>query len=120
MAMEGFSWDPAVMVPLGAFSVAIVAIISGAASQAHNRRVKAEERMAMIARGVPLAEIESFMSGGGTEAVEKLPAGPTVRMGNSRRAGITLLSVGIGLALFGAALAMIVRERDVLVVRRRG
>ena len=117
--MNEFNWNPAVMVPLGAFSVAIVAIVSGAVSSAHSRRIKAEERMAMIARGVPLAEIESYMSGG-TEVVEKLPTGPTVRMGNSRRAGMTLLSVGIGLGLFGAALAFIVRDRDVMVVAASG
>jgi hypothetical protein len=58
------------IIPLAGISVAIVAIISGAVSQMHNSRLKAEQRMAMLARGIPMAEIE---------AVLQAPRSPTLR-----------------------------------------
>ena len=52
--MDNILFSPYI-VPLGAFLVAIVAIAGGIWGQAHARRVKAEQRMAMLARGIPLA-----------------------------------------------------------------
>ena len=46
------------IVPLGAFVVAIVAIISGIVGQAHARRIKAEQRMAMLQRGMTVEQID--------------------------------------------------------------
>ena len=117
--MESIFNNPGAIVPLGAFLVAIVAIISGAVSQAHSRRVKADERMALLARGVPIAEIESIMSAG-REQEERPPSSPAGRMMNSRRTALVLMSVGVGVILLGAALAVIVRERDVLSVCAAG
>ena len=117
--MESIFGNPAAVVPLGAFLVAIVAIISGAVSQAHSRRVKADERMALLARGVPIADIESIMSAG-RDQDERPPSSPAGRMANSRRTALVLMSVGIGVVLLGAALAVIVREREVLSVCAAG
>jgi hypothetical protein len=65
----------------------------------------------MIARGVPIAEIEKLL-GSGDE--EKRVRDPLRSLGNARRAGIVLVSVGLGLTLFFIVLSYIVRERDVL------
>jgi hypothetical protein len=115
--MELFS-NPGVAVPLGAFVVAIIAIVSGAVSQAHSRRLKAEQRMALLARGVPIAEIEGLLETDRTE--DPLPSSPTRRMGSSRKAAMVLISVGIGLMLFGIVLTAIERDREVLTVAASG
>jgi hypothetical protein len=113
--MESMFFNPAVAVPLGAFCVAIVGIVSGSISQAHNRRMKAEERMALIARGVPLADIEKLMGQDGN-ADERLPRNPAGRMRGSRTTALVLIGVGLGMALFGGMLAAIEHDREVLVV----
>ena len=98
--MESVFNNPGAIVPLGAFLVAIVAIISGAVSQAHSRRIKAEQRMALLARGVPLAEIEAFVNAG-RDQEERPPNSPAGRLANSRRTAMVLMSVGLGVILLG-------------------
>lgn len=100
------------IVPLGAFVVAIVAIVSGIWSQAHARRVKAEQRMVMLARGMSIDEIERLL--GSSEEEVRPPKDPVRSLGNARRAGIVLVSSGIGLMLFFIALTIIVHTREVL------
>jgi hypothetical protein len=106
-----FIYSPFI-VPVAGCLVGIVAIVSGIWLEAQKRRIKSEERMAMLARGVPLAEIENML-GSGVE--EKPPVKDPLRsLGNARRTGIVLVSVGLGLTLFFIALSYIVGERDVL------
>src|SRR5260370_35729572 len=101
------------IVPIGAFVVAIVAVVSGIWSQIHARRVKAEQRMAMIARGMSIADIEQLL--GTSEDEEKRPPKDPLRsLGNARRAGIILVSSGIGLMLFFITLTVITRLDKVL------
>jgi hypothetical protein len=99
------------VVPVAGCAVGAVAIISGIWFEAQQRRNKAEQRMAMIARGMPVAEIERLL-GRGEE--EKRVKDPLRSLGNARRTGIILVSVGIGLTLFFITLSYIVGERDVL------
>jgi hypothetical protein len=99
--------------------VAIVGIISGAVSQAHSRRMKAEERMALIARGLPIAEIEKLM-GSDNNSDERLPRSPVGRMRGSRTTALILMGVGLGLTLFGAMLTAIEHDHEVLVVAAVG
>ncbi len=66
----------------------------------------------MLSRGIPLAEIEKTL-GVGDE--EKLPAKDPLRsLGNARRTGIVLTSVGVGLILFFVVLTAILQVREVL------
>jgi len=111
--------NPAVLVPLGAFVVAIVAIVSGQVGVAHNRRIKAEQRLAMMARGVPPGEIEAMLNAS-REGDERLPSTPTRRLANSRRSAMVLMSVGVGIVLLGVALTVILEERDVLSIAAAG
>jgi len=108
--MENFVSSPFI-VPVAGCAVGAVAIVSGIWFEAQQRRNKAEQRMAMIARGVPIAEIERLL-GSGDE--EKRVRDPLRSLGNARRAGIVLVSVGPGLMLFFITLYVILHERDVL------
>jgi hypothetical protein len=99
------------VVPVAGCAVGAVAIVSGIWFEAQQRRNKAEQRMAMIARGVPTAEIEKLL-GSGDE--EKRVRDPLRSLANARRAGIVLVSLGVGLVLFFAALSVVVHVREVL------
>ena len=52
------------IVPVAGCMVGVVAIIAGIWLDGHKRRIKSEERIAMISRGVPLAEIEKMLGAG--------------------------------------------------------
>jgi len=52
----------------------------------------------MISRGVPLAEIDRMLGLAGDES--RRSKFPCVALANARRAGIVLVSVGVGLILF--------------------
>jgi hypothetical protein len=100
------------IIPLGAFAVAIVAIISGIWMQAHATRVRADQRMAMLARGMSIADIERLL--GTKEEEQRAPKDPLRSLGNARRAGIVLVSSGAGLMLFFFALTAIIGEHEIL------
>ena len=110
-------WSP-FMIPLGAFVVAIVAIVAGIMSEAHRQRLRAEQRMAMVARGMSADDIDKLLGGVGDDA--KPPRDPLRSLGYARRTAISLISTGVGLVLFGLLLAWIVQEHDVLVVAAAG
>jgi Flp pilus assembly protein TadB len=100
------------IIPLGAFVVAIVAIAGGIWSDTQNKRIRADQRMAMLARGMSVEDIEKAL--GKVNDVDKAPKDPLRSLSNARRAGILLVSSGIGIMLFFIALTVIVNERDVL------
>jgi len=112
-----WNWSPFV-VPLGAFAVAIVAIVSGMIAQTHKQRLMAEQRMAMIARGMNTDEIDKLLGAASEDA--RPTKDPLRSLGNARRTAISLVSVGVGLTLFGLLLTWIVQEHDVLVVAAAG
>jgi hypothetical protein len=105
--------NPAVMVPLGAFAVAIAAIVGGIWSDAHNKRLKADQRMAMIARGMSVAEMERVLGKPGENLDERRPKDPLRSLGNARRAAIVLISVGVGVMLFFALLEVVIGVREI-------
>ena len=109
--MSNFAFSPFI-VPVAGCLVGIVAIVAGIWLEGHKRRIKSEERMTMLARGVPLAEIEKMLGTGD----EDKPAvkDPLRSLGNARRAGIVLVSVGAGLILFFLVLTAILHVREVL------
>jgi hypothetical protein len=115
--MNGFAFSPFI-VPVAGCMVGIVAIVAGIWLEGHKRRMKSEERIAMIARGVPLAEIEKMLGAGDEE--KPSVKDPLRSLGNARRAGIVLVSVGAGLILFGLVLTVILQVREVLAVAAAG
>ncbi|QHN02301.1 hypothetical protein FTO74_02120 [Granulicella sp. WH15] len=100
------------IIPLGAFAVAIVAIVAGIMSQAHANRLRSQDRMALLARGVPIPDIERLLKR--QEEALQAPKNPLRSLGNARRAAVVLISVGIGLIVFFTSLAAILRVREIL------
>ena len=101
------------IVPVAGCMVGIVAIVSGIWFESQKRRLRSEERMAMLARGVPISEIERLHATVEEQEKPKMKD-PMRSLGNARRTGIVLSSVGLGLTVFFILLSIIVQERDVL------
>ncbi len=110
-------WSP-FMIPLGAFVVAIVAIVAGIMSEAHRQRLRAEQRMAMVARGMSTDDIDKLLVGVGEDA--RPVKDPLRSLGNARRSAISLISSGVGLILFGLLLTWILNVREVLAAAAAG
>ena len=106
------------MVPLGAFAVAIVAIVGGYMSQANRQRLRAEQRLAMVARGMSADDIEKLLDRGVDN--DKSSNDPVQNLAKGRTAGLACLFTGVGLALFGLALAWIVQNHETLAVAAVG
>jgi hypothetical protein len=101
-------WSP-FMVPLGAFLVGIVAIVAGVVGGAYKQRIKADQRLAMLARGMSVGDIEKVLSAEGRSARD-----PIQGIASTRRTAIVLISTGIGIILSFMVLAWIVDEHHVL------
>jgi hypothetical protein len=108
MVMElGNAFDSPFIVPVAGTAMIFGIVAVAKWSEYHTRRLQYEERMAAIAKGIPLPD---------------LPPAPErrsfvnlrVRMGNVRRGGIVLVAAGIGIAVFFCVLAWVVQQRDVL------
>jgi hypothetical protein len=97
------------MVPLGAFVVGIVAIIAGVTGGAYKQRLKTEQRLAMLARGMSAGDIEKVLSAEGKSAKD-----PIQGLANTRRTAIVLISTGLGVMLAFLVLAWIVDDHEVL------
>ena len=89
--------QPEVIVALGVFSVPAVALVV----LFQIRRLQSEERKLAIEKGVP---------------IPFEPLDPWERAFRTRRAGIVILAVGLGLALAFAILAWAQQDRHILAV----
>jgi len=108
--MEAF--NSPFIIPIGAFAVAIVAIAGGIWSDIHSKRIRADQRMAMLARGISIDDVEKVL--GKVREEERGPKDPLRSLSNARRTGIVLVSSGIGIMLFFITLMVILNEREVL------
>lgn len=104
-------WSPYI-IPVVAMLIPIVAIIGGIWSHVHQTRVNADQRMAMIARGMSVEEMERLLGKPGDEM--RPPKDPLRGLSNARRAGIVLVSVGVGLIAFFLLLTAILQVHEVL------
>jgi Flp pilus assembly protein TadB len=100
------------LIPLGGMAIAVVAIVAGVMGEAHRRRLKAEQRMAMIARGMSAEDIDKLL--GSANDDNKRVRDPLRGLANTRRTAIVLTSTGVGLIIFSLALAWIVGHHEVL------
>jgi len=111
------------IVPVAGMLFVAVVIVSGAVSKAHAQRLKAEQRMAMVARGMKAEEIamlldqnpEELEARSAREAMLGMATHPDPmrRLRAARRAAIILCSVGLGAILFFVLLVQIVGDREV-------
>lgn len=116
------------IVPVAALLLAAIAVVSTAVSKAHARRIKAEQRMAMVARGMKAEEIALLLD----QSPEELNAqytreallglatnrsmgyrDPMRSLMAARRTAIILCSVGLGAILFFIVLAQIERDHEI-------
>ncbi|HTZ58854.1 MAG TPA: hypothetical protein VMB49_12180 [Acidobacteriaceae bacterium] len=100
------------LIPLGALLVAIVAIVAGVMGEAHRVRLRAEQRLAMVARGMSVDDIDRLLGKRSDDA--KPVRDPLRSLANTRRAANLLISSGAGLVLFFAVLSWVIGEHDVL------
>jgi hypothetical protein len=86
------------------------------------RRIQAEERMAMVQRGMSVEQIDQLLKTtkeyDGEEGAKTRD--PLRSLANARRAGVILVSIGIALVVFGFLLASILQVRQVLAVSASG
>jgi hypothetical protein len=104
------------IVPLGAFLVGIVAIVSGTVGKAFAERNRAQQRVALLAQGVPLQEVERILGTPTSEdrqAQPRSPWNPTRSAAMMRRTGLILSASGLGIVAFFVVLAPIVHDREV-------
>jgi hypothetical protein len=116
------SWFGPYIVPVAVFIWLAVVAIAKIIGKAHSQRLQAEQRMAMVQRGMSAEQIaivlQPTIEKDEEEAVKTKD--PLRSLANARRAGVVLVAIGIGLGLFGYFLAEIVRDHEVLVVAASG
>ena len=105
-------FDSPFIVPVAGCVMILGLGVAGIYSEMRGKELRSQERVAMLNRGVPLAEVERMM--GSLNEQEKRVRDPLRSLANARRTALVLLSVGVGLGIFGVLLAWILRERDVL------
>jgi hypothetical protein len=98
------------IVPVAGCAMILGIVVAGIWSGIRNREIQSVERLAAIAKGVPVpptVEELAIMHG-------RPSADSTRKRGNVRRAGIVLLGTAVGLVAFFIALSSILRVREVL------
>lgn len=101
------------MVFIAAFALVLGIIIVANIGAYRNRKLKSEERLAAIAKGLPLPPDLEIADE--TSRISGADQGRGIRTG-----GLVLVSIGVGLGLLGLCLEWILQERDVLAVSAAG
>jgi len=114
------AWGPYI-VPVAVFVWLAIMGVAGIIGKAHSQRLKAEQRMAMLQRGMTAEQIDLVLRPTREDGEEATRTKDPLRsLGNARRTGVILVFVGIGLTVFGWLLAEIVGDHEVLVVAAAG
>jgi hypothetical protein len=109
------------IVPVAAFAMVLGIVLVANISNYHTRKLKSEERMAAIAKGIPLPpEPQMDLTALGQMERASSADDAATRARGLRTGGIVLIAVGAGISLFGLLLTWIVQEHDVLVVAACG
>jgi len=88
----------------------------GIYSEMDQKRLRSQERMTLLARGMSIDDIERLQRQVQTEDV----ADPVRTMNNIRRAAMILFGSGVGIVVFGLLLAAILQMRVLLIVAAAG
>jgi hypothetical protein len=90
--------------------------IFGIYSEMDQRRIRSQERMTLLARGMSVEDIERMQ-----RQVANEDAGDPLRtLNNIRRTAMILLGCGLGIVAFGLMLAAILQMRVLLIVPAAG
>lgn len=95
------------MIPLAALGIGAIAIAGNIITGIHSQRIRAEQRMAMLARGMKPDEIALLLDSPVEMAREGDVRDPMRTLANTRRAAIILCSIGVGSIVFFVILAHI-------------
>lgn len=88
----------------------------GIYSEIDQRRVRSQERMTLLARGMSVEDIERLQ-----RRIQNEGSSDPVRvMNNIRRTAMILFGCGLGIILFGLLLAAILQNRVLLIVPAAG
>lgn len=102
-------WDSPFIVPVATFAMVLGIVIAGQVAQYQKRRLQSEERLAAIARGLPLPP-EPQPDPISAESAQRN------RIRNSRTTAIILICASLGTAIFAFLLVWILQERDILTL----
>ena len=111
-------FDSPFIVPVAGCVMLLGFVVAGVYSEVRNKELRSQERIALLNRGVPAAEVERLMRNANEN--DKKVRDPLRGLANARRTALVLLSIGVGLAIFGLALWAILQVREVLVVAASG
>jgi hypothetical protein len=111
-------WSTPFIVPVAGCAMVLGLGVAGIYSEIQSKRLRAEQRMAMIARGIPLEEIEKLLSKGGD--IDRPVRDPLRSLAIARRTALVLISSGVGLVIFGLLLAVILQVREVYAAPAAG
>lgn len=101
------------MIPLAALGIGAIAIVGNIITGTHSQRLRAEQRMAMVARGMKPEEIATLLDNPAERERDGEIKDPMRTLANCRRAGIILCSIGFGLIVFFVILAQILAVREI-------
>ena len=88
----------------------------GIYSEMDQRRVRSQERMTLLARGMSIEDIERLQR----QVQNEDSSDPVRSMNNIRRTAMILFGCGAGIVAFGLLLAVILQMRVLLVVPAAG
>jgi Flp pilus assembly protein TadB len=90
--------------------------IAGIYSEMDQRRLRSQERMTLLARGMSVDDIERMQR----QAANDDAVDPLRTLNNIRRTAMILLACGLGIVVFGLLLAVILQLRVLLIVPAAG
>lgn len=109
------------IVPVAGTIMILGIVVVNTWSRVRTREMQSQERLAAIAKGLPLpAEPPQPARLGRVRHQVDLPPGALNDGSNARRAGIVLVSIGISLMAFFVCLAMIIHVTEVLIPAAAG
>lgn len=111
-------FDSPFVVPVAGCAMILGLGVAGIISEMRTKELRSQERIAMLNRGMSIAEIEQAI--GTVEQEAKRVRDPLRSLANTRRAAIVLISVGVGLGMFGLILWAVLQVRPVLIVAGAG
>jgi len=108
--------DSAFIVPVAGCLMILGLGVFGIYSEMDQRRVRSQERMTLLARGMSIDDIERLQRQVQNEGVSD----PVRTMNNIRRTAMILFGSGVGIIGFGLLLAAVLQMRVLLIVPAAG
>jgi Flp pilus assembly protein TadB len=90
--------------------------VAGIYSEIDQRRIRSQERMTLLARGMSVEDIERMQR----QAANDDAVDPVRTLNTIRRTAMILLACGVGIIAFGLVLAVILEMRVLLIVPGAG